>query len=335
MKRHLTWIQVLNHSRETLKRGFSAWTFVVKLMIPALIAIRLLLYFDLVEPAARVFAPAMSLMGLPPETALVWISGLVANLYVSISVYLALAPLLDPGLTLAQMTILGGMCLLAHSLLVEGQICRGTGLSFWRVSVFRILAGVLWGFLIHQAAGLTGWGTEPSQIKEFVNLASGEPVPPWGTWFWLTLKQLFLILLLIEALLLLMEAIKFFHLTRLLMKLMGPPLKVAGVSDSAMMVTIIGCMVGLGYGGGLIVAESRSGHLAARDIFGSVIFMCFFHSMLEDTLLMWALGGSLWCFLVLRLALALALTAGVTRLAILPFWRPILVGSESGVDSKP
>ncbi|MDR2935348.1 MAG: hypothetical protein LBV70_05680 [Candidatus Adiutrix sp.] len=334
MKRHPTWAEVLDNSRATLKRGFSAWTFVVKLMIPALIAIRLLLYFDLVGPAARVFEPAMSLVGLPPETALVWISGLVANLYVSISVYLALAPLLDPALTLAQMTVLGGMCLLAHSLLVEGQICRGTGLSFWRVSVFRIFAGFLWGFLIHKAAGLTGWGAEPAQIKEFVNMVS-EPVPPWGIWVWLTLKQLFLILLLIEALLLLMEACKFFNLTRLLMKAMGPPLKLAGVSDSAMMVTIIGCMVGLGYGGGLIVAESRSGHLAARDIFGSVMFMCFFHSMLEDTLLMWALGGSLWCFLVLRLALALALTAGVTRLALNPFWRPFLVGPERGANSKP
>jgi len=334
MKRHQTWAQVLNHSRETLKRGFSAWIFVVKLMVPALIVIRLLLYFGLVEPVARVFEPAMSLVGLPPETALVWISGLVANLYVSISVYLALAPLLDPALTLAQMTILGGMCLLAHSLLVEGQICRGTGLSFWRVSLFRILSGFIWGFLLHQAAAFTGWGTEPSQIKEFVNLAS-EPVPPWGIWLWLTLKQLFLILLLIEALLMLMEAIKFFNLTRLLMKLMGPPLKLAGVSDAAMMVTIIGCLVGLGYGGGLIVAESRSGHLAARDIFGSVMFMCFFHSMLEDTLLMWALGGSLWCFLVLRLALALALTAGVTRLALRPFWRPLLVGPENGLNSKP
>jgi hypothetical protein len=333
MKRHLTWAQVLDHVRETLKRGFSAWVFVAKLMIPALIAIRFLLYFDLVELAARVFEPAMALVGLPPETALVWISGMVANLYVSISVYLALAPLLDPSLTLAQMTILGGMGLLAHSLLVEGQICRGTGLSFWRVSVFRIFSAFLWGFLIHKAAGLTGWGAEPAQIKEFVNMVSGEPVPPWGVWFWLTLKQLFLILLLIETLMLMMEAIKFFNLTRLLMKVMGPPLKLAGISDSAMMVTIIGCLVGLGYGGGLIVAESRSGHLAARDIFGSVMFMCFFHSMLEDTLLMWALGGSLWCFFVLRLALALALTAGVTRLALRPFWRPLLVGPGRG--SKP
>jgi hypothetical protein len=158
-----------------------------------------------------------------------------------------------------------------------------------------------------------------------MNMVS-EPVPPWGLWLWLNLKQLFFILVLIESLMILMELIKYFDLTRVLAKVLGPPLRLAGVSDAAMMVTIIGCVVGLAYGGGLIVAESRSGHLTSRDIFGSVMLMCVFHSMLEDTLLMWALGGSFWCFLVLRLILALVLTAGVTRLARRPFWRPLLVG---------
>ncbi|MDR2725706.1 MAG: hypothetical protein LBC90_06530 [Candidatus Adiutrix sp.] len=325
MKRDRTWAGVLDHGRETLKRGFSAWVLVIKLMIPALVLTRLLLYFELIGPLSRVFEPVMALVGLPPETALVWVSGMVANLYVAISVYLALNPLLDPALTLAQMTILGGMCLMAHSLLVEGQICRGAGLSFWRVSVFRIFSGFLWGVLIYKGAGLFGWGAEPTQVKDFMNMVS-EPVPPWSVWLWLNLKQLFFILALIESLMILMEIIKYFELTRVLAKVLGPPLRLAGVSDSAMMVTIIGCVVGLAYGGGLIVAESRSGHLTPRDIFGSVMLMCVFHSMLEDTLLMWALGGSFWCFLVLRLVLALVLTALVTRLALRPFWRPLLVG---------
>jgi hypothetical protein len=317
--------RVLNSTLTTLHNGFLAWVLVVKLMVPALILTRLLLYFELIEPLSSLFKPIMGLMGLPSEMALVWVAGMVANIYVSIGIYLALLPALDPGLNLAQITTLAGLCLVAHSLLVEGQICRGTGMSFWRVSLFRILAGIFWGVLVHQAARLTGWGAEPAQIQEFLNLA-GEPVPPWSVWLWLNLKQLFYILILIEALMLMMDLIKYFNLTRIMTKILGPPLRLAGVGESAVMVTVIGCVVGLAYGGGLIIAESRSGRLDPRDIFGAMMLMNIFHSALEDTMLWWILGASLSWMLAGRLILALGLTAGLTRLARRPFWRPILAG---------
>ena len=332
MKRDLTWARVWGSTRMTLRNAMTTWLLVVKLMIPALILTRLLVFFELIAPLARLFEPVMGLMGLPPEMALVWVFGMIANLYAAISVYLTLVPLLDPALNLAQVTTLAGLCLVAHSLLVEGQICRGAGLSFWRVSLFRILAGILWGVMVHQAALITGWGTEPARIQEFINLAS-EPLPSWGLWLWLSLKQLFLILILIEALMLLMEFIKYFDLTRLLVKLLEPPLRLVGVGESAVMVTIIGCVLGLAYGGGLIIAERHSGRLAPGDIFGAVMLMCVFHSMLEDTFLWWTMGASLGWLLAARLILALGLTAGLTRLAKRPFWRPILIGSAE--NSEP
>ena len=309
----------------TFKSGFQTWLFVIKLMAPALVLTRLLLYFDLIGPVAGVFAPVMGLMGLPSEAALVWVASILGNLYVAISVYLALTPVLTPALTLAQITTLGGLCLLAHALLIEGQICRGAGLSFWRSSVFRILAALVWGVLLHQVARLTGWGAEPAQIKEFMSTFS-EPVPPWGVWLWLNLKQFFLILVVIEALMLLMDIFKYLELTRILMKILGPVMRLAGVGESALMVTVIGCVVGLTYGGSLIIAERRSGHLNPQDVFGALMLMCVFHSILEDTFLMWSLGGSLAWLWIARLILALSLTAGVTRLARRPFWRPLLVG---------
>ena len=325
MKRDMTWARVWSSTRTTLQNGLATWIFVVKLMIPALVLTRLLVYFELIGPLAGLFEPLMSLMGLPPETALVWVTGMIANLYAGLSVYLTLQPLLEP-LNLAQVTTLAGLCLVAHALLVEGQVCRGTGLSFWRVSLFRILAGLLWGVMVHQAARLTGWGAEPARIQEFINLA-GDPLPSWPVWLWLNLKQFLFILILIETLMFLMELIKYFDLTRVLVKLLGPTLRLAGVGESAMMVTIIGCVVGLAYGGGLIIAERRSGRLDPRDIFGAVMLMCVFHSMLEDTFIWWTMGASLGWMLAARLVLALGLTAGLTRLARRPFWRSILAGS--------
>lgn len=310
----------------TLKKGFSAWIFVAKLTVPALFLTRLLLYFDLLDDVAQVFTPFMSLLNLPPEMALVWVPCMAANFYVGIGVFISLLPTMDP-LSVSQATTLGCMCLLAHSLIIEGQVCRGTGISFWRVTVFRIAAALGLGLIIAWTAALTGWGAEPSSVISAL-LVYSDPVPSWGVWALSIVKQMMMILLLMEALLLLMELIRYLDLTRLIAKVLGPPLRLAGVGESALMVTIIGCVVGLGYGGGLIVAESRSGNIPPQDIFGAMMLMAVFHSIVEDTLLGWALGGSLWWLLGARLIFALALVGAVNRLARRPGWRPILVGKK-------
>ena len=309
-----------------LKAGFMAWLFVVKLSVPAILLTRLLLYFDLIPYVAAVFKPLMGLVGLPGEAALVWVSGMLANLYVAVAVYASLAPGLEP-LTLSQATTLGCLGLLAHGLLIEGQICRAIGLSFWRVTLFRVFSALLLGLLIRLSVLLTGWGQEPAAMLSLLNF-SADPAPPWGAWLISVLKQFLMILLMVESLMLLMDLIRVFGLTRLIMIVLGPPLRLAGISEEAVMVTVIGCIVGLAYGGGLILAESRSGRIAPHNIFGAMMLMAVFHSLVEDTLVMWAIGGSLWWLLGARAVFGLALTSLVTRLARRPFWRLILVGRQ-------
>ncbi|MDR2827385.1 MAG: hypothetical protein LBV77_05105 [Candidatus Adiutrix intracellularis] len=311
---------------ETLNQGGSTWLFVVKLTLPALLVARFLLFFNWVPTVASFFEPVMTLVGLPPETALIWVAGMIANHYVAISIYFSFLPIMEP-LSLAQMTVLGGMGLMAHSLLLEGQICRGAGLSFWRVTLFRMLAAFLWGLVINQIARLTGWGEEPAQRLSFLNFSS-DPVPPWDLWIWLTLKQLLVILVIIESLLLFIKLSNHLGLTRLLIKILGLPLRLVGINESVLMLTLIGGVLGLTYGGGLIVAESRSGHIPPQDIYNAMMLLCIFHSLIEDSFLMWSIGGSLIFFLFVRLVLALVLSAAITRLADRVFWRPLLVGRK-------
>lgn len=314
------------HLLATLKRGFDAWLFVTKLSVPAMILTRLLMYFDLVPYVAAVFKPIMALLNLPPETALVWVSAIVANLYVPVTVFIGLMPVMDP-LNFSQATTLGAVCLLCHGLFIEGQVCRATGLSFWRVSVFRLLSAVVFGLIISQSAAILGWGAGPSAVMPALKVTT-DLVPSWGTWLLGSIKQLLMILVLVESLMLLMELVKYLRLTRLISKVLGPPLRWAGIGENAVMVTVIGCVLGLALGGGLIVAESRSGHLSPRDIFGAMMLMAVFHSMVEDTFLMWALGGSLAWLLGARIVFALLLASTVTRLARKPAWRPLLVGDK-------
>ncbi|MGL4208342.1 MAG: hypothetical protein ACRCTY_03030, partial [Candidatus Adiutrix sp.] len=269
------------HGLKIIRQGFDTWLFVCKLIIPALILTRFILLFDIIPYAAVIFEPLMALMGLPPEAALVWVSGMLGNLYVAFTVYVSLAPALGP-LTVAQVTILGSMCLLAHALIIEGQVCRGAGLSFWRVTLFRIILAIFFGLISAQVVALTGWGASPAVMLNIVDVHSTIN-PPWGQWLISTAKQLIFILILIEVLMIFMELVKYFNLTRLIMKVLGPFLKLAGVGEKALMVTVFGCVLGLTYGGGLIIAESRSGHLSKQDIFGSMMLMAAFHSLFEDT----------------------------------------------------
>lgn len=309
----------------TIKKAFQAWVFVAKMTLPALCLTRLLLYFDLLGYVAQLFKPVMGLLNLPPEMALVWVATMVANFYVGIGVFISLIPTMAP-LTVSQATTIGCLCLVAHTLIIEGQICRGAGLSFWRVTIFRIAIAFTFGLIIAWSAAISGWGSGPSSPIGPM-LVFKDPVPPWSIWALGLVKQLGMILVLMQLLMLMMEVIKHLGLTRLIAKVLGPPLRLAGVGESALMVTIIGCVVGLGYGGGLIVTESRSGHIPPRDIFGAIMFMAIFHSVVEDSLLAWALGGSIWWILGARMIFALAVAAGVNRLARKPAWRPFLVGN--------
>lgn len=324
-----------------LQSGFKAWLFVVKLSVPALFLTRLLLYFDLIGPVASVFEPLMALVGLPAEVALVWVSGMLGNIYVAVGVFLSLAPGLE-NFSVSQASTLGCLILLAHSLPVEGQVCRGVGLSFWRVTLFRIFSALLLGVLIKLSTLSFGWGQEPAEILGVLGVST-DAVPPWDQWFLSLIRQFLMMLVVVLGLMLLMDLIRLVGLTRLFMVILGPPLRLAGIgappdgaagprprNESVLMVTVIGCVLGLSLGGGLIAAESRTGHIAPRDIFGAMMLMTVFHSLFEDTLVVWSIGGSLWCLLAARTVFGLGLTSLVTRLARRPRWRKILVGD--GID---
>jgi len=72
--------------------------------------------------------------------------------------------------------------------------------------------------------------------------------------------------------------------------------------------------LGIAYGGGLIIRESRAGRIPPRDIFFSLALMGLFHSVVEDTILMMLLGGSIWGFLVGRMIFAFILVWLMVRL---------------------
>jgi hypothetical protein len=157
---------------------------------------------------------------------------------------------------------------------------------------------------------------------------TADPVPPWSAWFWLNLKSLAAMYFIVFFLIIMMAAMGRIGLIKIISKLLHPLLRLAGVGLKATMITIVGMIMGLAYGGGLIIAESRSGSIPKSDIFGSITLMNLCHSLVEDTIVLAALGGSLWGLLGGRLAFAVALTGLIVRLAQKPAFQSFLIGRK-------
>ena len=278
-----------------------------RIIVPVAVVTRLLELAGMIEPLGRVLSPVMELTGLPGELGLVWATTLVTNLYGGMVVYASLGPGLE--LTVAQVTVLTSMMLIAHALPVELRIAQKAGPRLRVMVVLRVFGAIGYGALIHR---LYLWTSTLQQSTR----ALWTPPPPDPAWSgWLlglceTLATIFLMILVLLALLRVLDAL---GVTAWLTRVLAPVLAWLGMQKEVAPVTIIGMTLGISYGGGLILREARTGTLGARDLFLSLALMGLCHSVIEDTLVMMVMGGHLSGILVGRILFSLL----VVRLLVL------------------
>jgi len=125
-----------------LIKGVRSSLGIIKVMLPAALAVTLLKISPLLGWISEGFRPFMGLVGLRGETALPFILGSVLNLYVAIG---AMIPL---GLTSKEITILATMLLISHNLFVETAIIKGIGAPWLLLLLMRISAAFFMGFIL-------------------------------------------------------------------------------------------------------------------------------------------------------------------------------------------
>ncbi len=91
-------------------------------------------------------------------------------------------------------------------------------------------------------------------------------------------------------------------------RVLAPFLPHFGMGLQAAPITVVGMIMGIGYGGALIIRETATGKLAKEEIFNSMVLMGLCHGLLEDTLLMAAIGGKFAGILWGRILFALIVT---------------------------
>lgn len=292
---------LLNMSRELLQDSLKISIMLFKIMIPVSIGVKLLKTVGAVEWIGWALSPLMEITGLPGSMGLVWATGLLTNLYGGVIAYSALAD--ETILTVGQVSILSTMLLMAHALPVELKIVQKSGPRIRAMALIRLGSALLFGFLMNLILNLTGWLQQPAALL-WKPAVKGDS---WGAWALSETQKLGMIFLIILGLLVFMKLIEWLRITDFIQKLILPFLRVLGIGQSATVITMIGITLGISYGGGLIIKEAGSGKIPPKEVFSSLALMSIFHSLIEDTMLMMALGSDLLVILAARMVFSLAI----------------------------
>ena len=277
-----------------------------KLMVPIILIVKVLEEVGGIALLGQWLGPLMALVGLPQEMGLVWAATIATNIYGGMIVLYSFAG--ESNLTVAQMTVLSGLLLMAHGLPIEVRIAQLAGMRMRAAIITRMFGAFAFAWLLHVFYDQTQWLQEPAQM-----VWQPEPIAD-GLNYWLLsqLKALAMIQIIIIVLLTFLKILRVIGVEKIIQWLLHPILKLMGIGKEATTITLVGITLGLSFGGGLLIKEAHAGHVSKKDVFSSLVLLGFCHSLIEDTLLVVLLGAHLSGVLWFRLVFAFIFTSAMS-----------------------
>jgi len=273
-----------------------------KILIPFVFIIKVLEISGAIEFTAKILEPLMSFVGLTPELGLVFVTAFLINIYAALVLFVNILPGID--VSVAEITILTTMILVAHNLPIECTICKAAGISVIYTASLRLISAFVLGFILKLIYFNFGFLTETFQTFFTVK------PPPENNWYWFldqftTLVYIFFLVCLMATVL---EVLKIIGVEKLFEKVFMPPLRLFGIQKEAMNIIIVGMFIGIQFGGGMLIKEVKKGTIDKQSIFLSVSLLNLLHAMIEDTILMALVGGHISGILIARVIFSLVLS---------------------------
>ena len=319
--------------KEVLPSTTKTCIWLLKITIGVSVLILFMRYFKILPWLSATLGPLFNHFGLPGEAALAYVSGYFVNMYAM----LAIAGSMD--LTARAITILGVMSLCSHNMITETAVQGKTGANPVRVVITRTLAGFVLAFVLNlilplsqsdiaMLGGAVG-ESEAAVASITVAPAAGAPateasiaVAPAAVasiteapaavqplfkelaveWCYSTLSILVKMTLLIYSLAILQRILSEFGVIRWVSKFLKPLLLLFGLPARCSFLWIIANILGIAYGGAVMMEEVRAGKLSLRDIKLVNQHIGISHSNLEDLTLVASIGGIWWVMLLSRWA---------------------------------
>ena len=286
--------------KEVLPSTTKTCIWLLKITIGVSVLILFMRYFKILPWLSATLGPLFNHFGLPGEAALAYVSGYFVNMYAM----LAIAGSMD--LTARAITILGVMSLCSHNMITETAVQGKTGANPVRVVITRTLAGFVLAFVLNlilplsqsdiaMLGGAVGASEAPAAVQPLFKELAVE-------WCYSTLSILVKMTLLIYSLAILQRILSEFGVIRWVSKFLKPLLLLFGLPARCSFLWIIANILGIAYGGAVMMEEVRAGKLSLRDIKLVNQHIGISHSNLEDLTLVASIGGIWWVMLLSRWA---------------------------------
>ena len=277
----------------------SAYTTVwlLRIILPISLLVRFLDFYGILTYMAEFLNPVFVYMGLPGSTAIVFMTSIFLPLYAPLAIITSMS------ITLRELTILALMCQISHNLPVESAIQAKTGTSFWAMTLLRISMSIVVGLTLNLILPLNmGMPVFVQTDMAAINTVKDLFI----VWLKSSLQITLLIVVIVFLLNMLYNLLEKYKFIPQLSKGIAPLLKLFGLPPATGFLWLIGYIVGLAYGGAMLMDQIKNGKVSMTDAGLLNYHLAVSHSVLEDNLLFVALGVSIWWILGVRFVLAWA-----------------------------
>ncbi len=265
-----------------------------KVIFPVVIIIRSLELIGAIPFLAKFLEPFTSFIGIDGSLGLVWMAAILVNIYAGLATFASLQAIFD--YTIAETTILGLIILIAHSLPIEVAIAQKSRISWVFNLTFRFVNAVVAGKILNLIF------IKYNLFKEPNNSILQAPIEAVSNIDWAIsqLQNFFLIFLIIFFIISTINILKAIGIWKFIINILKIPLSYLGMSEKVANIILIGLTLGISFGGGFLIEESRKNNISKKDILLSLSFLSLCHSIIEDTILILLLGSHISGILFFR-----------------------------------
>ncbi len=265
-----------------------------KVILPVVIVIRALELIGAIPFLAKFLEPLTSFIGIDGSLGLVWMAAILVNIYAGLAAFASLQAIFD--YSVAETTILGLIILIAHSLPIEVAIAKKSRISWIFNLSFRFINAIVAGKILNLIFTKYELFNEPNQS---VLQVPNELVSNFE-WATLQIQNFFIIFLIIFFIISTINILKALGVWSFIINIMKIPLSYLGMSEKVANIILIGLTLGISFGGGFLIEESKKNNISKKDILLSLSFLSLCHSIIEDTILILLLGSHISGILFFR-----------------------------------
>lgn len=288
------YIKLLSCLRSATDPTWRSASWLLKLMIPITLAVTLMQHFGVLAWIAQYLNPLFSYLGLPGESAVIFISGAMAGTYAGIAAMMTIQ------LTLRQATIIGLMIALCHALPMECAVNRKTGSSFWKMAVIRITMAFACALYLNKVL--------PEMSSSYIYM--GAPVDSLltdalATWALSQLKMGVMVFAIIYSLMVVQRMLEAYSMLSPLSAFLSPLMRVFGLPRNSAYMWLVGNVLGISYGSAVMLDLKEQNLINDEEANDVNYHLIMNHSLLEDTIVLALTGISVFWIISTRVLFAM------------------------------